>query len=278
MNRPEHQPVKLRRNIPALASAVFLILVLLTGLAAPLVAPHDPLKPSLKNKYAEMSLEYPLGADNLGRCLLSRLIYGVRATVFTALGIMAATMAIGLALGFTAGYFGGRLDEALMRLCDIMLSFPAEAAILALVGVLGPSLGHIVLAAVLIKWAWYARMIRGLVRSAMANNHVRYVRAIGAPPFFIMRCHLWPAAGPELAVLATTDAGAVILTISALSFLGLGVQAPTPEWGLMLSEAKNVMVTHPRQMLPAGLAITLTVAALNYLGDFWRDRWAAASL
>ena len=255
----------------ALAALLFLTFILLIGLAAPSLAPHDPVRPSLKHKFAEISLEYPLGADNLGRCVLSRLMYGVRTTFFTALGIMAATIAIGLAVGLSAGFFRGRVDEFLMRLCDVMLSFPAEAAILALVGVLGPSLGNIILAAVIIKWAWYARMIRGLVMARTENNYVRYARAIGAPPFFVMRRHLLPAVAAELAVLATTDAGSVILTISALSFLGLGVQAPTPEWGLMLSEAKNVMVTHPWLMLPAGLTITLTVAALNFTGDFLRD-------
>lgn len=255
----------------ALAALLLLSLIILIGISAPWLAPHDPVKPSLKHKFASVSLDYPLGADHLGRCVLSRLMFGVRSTVFTAVGIMAATIAIGLLVGFAAGYFRGRVDEFLMRLCDVMLSFPAEAAILALVGVLGPSLGNIVLAAVVIKWAWYSRMIRGLVLAQSENNYVRYARSIGAPPLFIMRRHLLPAVGAELAVLATTDAGSVILTISALSFLGLGVQAPTPEWGLMLSEAKNVMVTHPRLMLPAGLAIALTVAAFNFVGDFLRD-------
>ncbi len=261
----------LRRDKPALGAFVFLVLILAAGIAAPVLAPHDPVRPSLRHKFAAPQWEYPLGTDHLGRCVLSRLIYGVRSTVFTALGIMAATIAIGLVIGFTAGYYQGRADEALMRLCDALLSFPSEVAILAVVGVLGPSLANIVLAAVLIKWAWYARMIRGLVRSRNENNYVRYARAIGSPAFKIMRRHLLPAAAPELAVLSTTDVGAAILTISALSFLGLGVQAPTPEWGVMLSEARKVMVTHPWQMLPAGLAITLTVASFNFLGDFFRD-------
>ncbi len=261
----------LRRDKLALGAFVFLVLILAAGIAAPVLAPHDPVRPSLRHKFAAPQWEYALGTDHLGRCVLSRLIYGVRSTVFTALGIMAATIAIGLVIGFTAGYYQGRADEALMRLCDALLSFPSEVAILAVVGVLGPSLANIVLAAVLIKWAWYARMIRGLVRSRNENNYVRYARAIGSPAFKIMRRHLLPAAAPELAVLSTTDVGAAILTISALSFLGLGVQAPTPEWGVMLSEARKVMVTHPWQMLPAGLAITLTVASFNFLGDFFRD-------
>lgn len=255
----------------ALAALFFLSFLLLAALAAPLLAPNDPFKPALKDKFAEVSLKYPLGADHLGRCVLSRLMYGARTTLFTSIGIMAATMAIGLAVGLTSGFFRGRVDEILMRSCDVMLSFPAEVAILALVGVLGPSLGNIIVAAVLIKWAWYARMIRGMVLARAENNYVRYAQAVGAPPIFIMRRHLLPAMGAELAVLATTDAGAVILTISALSFLGLGVQAPAAEWGLMLSEAKKVMVTHPRLMLPAGLTIALTVASFNFIGDFLRD-------
>lgn len=269
---------KLAGDKAAAIAIVFLAAVLTAGAFAPFLAPHDPVRASLRNKLKTPGMEYPLGTDQLGRCVYSRLLFGVRTTVFTAILIMICTVGIGMGVGFAAGYFRGRTDAILMRLCDAALSFPAEAAILALVGVLGPSLGNIVLAAVLVKWAWYARMIRGLVMAQMENNFVRYAVAIGAPPLHIMRKHLLPATGGELMVLSTLDAGAVILAVSALSFLGLGVQAPTPEWGVMLSEARNVMVTHPWQMLPAGLAITFTVAAFNFLGDFGRELVSPGSM
>lgn len=255
----------------AALAAMALTAAILAGAFAPALAPHDPTRPALKHKLQAPNREFPLGTDHLGRCVYSRLLFGVRTTVFVSLFVMACTIAIGTAVGLCSGYFGGRVDEFFMRLCDALLSFPSEAAVLALVGVLGPGIGSIVLAAVAVKWAWYARMIRGLVLARMENNYIRYAIAVGAPPLHIMRRHLLPAVGAELAVLATVDVGAVILTVSALSFLGLGVQAPTPEWGVMLSEAKNLLVTHPRQMLPAGLAITVTVAAFNFLGDYVRD-------
>lgn len=154
-----------------------------------------------------------------------------------------------------------------MRLCDVMLSFPAEVMILAVVGILGPGLFNIILANVLAKWAWYTRMIRSSVLQYANEPSVQFAKVSGGAPFYILRKHLFPRISGEIAVFATLDAGWVILNISALSFLGLGVSAPTPEWGMMLNEAKNVMVTHPAHMLVPGLAILFVVMALNFLGD-----------
>ncbi|MEQ4794521.1 ABC transporter permease subunit, partial [Klebsiella variicola subsp. variicola] len=192
-------------------------------------------------------------------------------TVFYALLAMSVTLIIGWLMGMLAGFFHGKTDTLIMRLCDVVLSFPAEIMILALVGIMGPGIGNILIAVILVKWAWYARMIRGVVRQYSHRNYIAYARVIGAPSHHILRRHLLPVTFAETIVLASTDIGSVILMISALSFLGLGVQPPTPEWGNMLSEAKNVMVLHPEQMLPAGIAITLVVTAFNFWGDFLRD-------
>lgn len=259
------------RDPLALICLLFLLLVLLAGILAPWLAPHDPALVSWRIKYLGMSLSYPLGTDHLGRCVLSRLLFGIRTTVFVALLAMAATLLIGTVLGMVAGYLRGRVDALLMRLCDLMLSFPGEVTIFALVGILGPGLHHILLAMVLVKWAWYARMVRGIVLQYSDKHYLHYARLQGASPWYLMRRHLLPVTAAELTVLATTDSGAVILLLSALSFLGLGVQPPTAEWGAMLGEAKNVMMVHPEQMLPAGIAIVLVVAACNYLGDSLRD-------
>ena len=178
---------------------------------------------------------------------------------------------IGWLMGMLAGFFHGKTDTLIMRLCDVVLSFPAEIMILALVGIMGPGIGNILIAVILVKWAWYARMIRGVVRQYSHRNYIAYAQVIGAPSSHILRRHLLPVTFAETIVLASTDIGSVVLMISALSFLGLGVQPPTPEWGNMLSEAKNVMVLHPEQMLPAGIAITLVVTAFNFWGDFLRD-------
>ncbi|MBS4748794.1 ATP-binding cassette domain-containing protein [Bacillus altitudinis] len=258
---------RLRKDRIAILSIWFLALVTLAGLFAPVLAPHDPTDTNILQKYAGVSLTYPLGTDQLGRCVLSRLLYGIRTTMLAAVLTMCITMLIGTILGLMAGFFRGKVDGALMRICDVMLSFPAEVMILAVLGIMGPGLFNIILANVLAKWAWYTRMIRSSVLQYTNEPSVQFAKVSGGSPFYILRKHLFPRISGEIAVFATLDAGWVILNISALSFLGLGVSAPTPEWGMMLNEAKNVMVTHPAHMLPPGLAILFVVMALNFLGD-----------
>lgn len=250
---------------------LIVVVVILAGIFAPWIAPNDPIETAIRHRYKGVSAAFPFGTDHLGRCVFSRVLFGIRTTVFYAIAAMAMTLILGCLVGLVAGMSGGKIDEFLMRLCDVLLSFPAEVMILALVGVLGPGIGNILLAIVVVKWAWYARMVRGAVLQYTQTNYVRYAQVIGAPASHILRRHLLPMTAAEIALLATTDVGAVILMISALSFLGLGVQPPTPEWGSMLNEAKNVMVLHPELMLPAGLAIVLVVVAFNGAGDFVRD-------
>lgn len=255
----------------ALVSLAVITLVLAAGCMAPVLAPHDPLKPHITEKFQGPSLSYPLGTDQLGRCSLSRLVFGIQTTVLLSLATMVVTLAIGTVLGVVSGYRGGWVDEAIMRICDVMLSFPSEVMILAIVGMLGPGLFNIILASVVAKWPWYTRMIRTAVKGVRASNAIGFARTAGCGPWHIIRHHLIPAVAGEIIVLATLDTGWVILSISGLSFLGLGVQAPTPEWGMMLSEAKNTMITHPSQMLAPGLAILAVVAAFNFLGDSIQD-------
>jgi nickel transport system permease protein len=218
-----------------LLSLGFVLAVLAAGALAPLLAPHDPLEPDLVNKFAAMGLDYPLGTDHLGRCTFSRLLFGIRTTVLLSLATMAATLAVGTLLG--------------------------------VVGMLGPGLANVILASIVARWAWYTRMIRGAVVRQRSRNHILFARVAGCGSGHILLRHLLPDIAGEVSVLATLDTGWVILSISGLSFLCLGVQAPTPEWGMMLSEAKNIMTTHPSQMLAPGLAILAVVAAFNFLGD-----------
>ncbi|MDO4288806.1 MAG: ABC transporter permease subunit [Eubacterium sp.] len=251
----------------AVAVGIFLLAVLLAGVLAPVIAPWDPSVQSIADKFQGPSLSHPLGTDQLGRDVLSRLIYGARTTMGVSLLTMAATIFIGTVLGFIAGYFRGWVDEVIMRICDVMLSFPDEVLILAIVGILGVGIEHIVVATVIAKWAWYTRMIRTVVRGFMDKNYIRFARVAGLSPVKIITGHLLKNAVGEILVLATLDTGAIILNISALSFLGLGVQPPTAEWGMMLNDAKAVITTHPGQMLAPGIAIFLVVAAFNFLGD-----------
>jgi nickel transport system permease protein len=262
---------RLKSDRLAVLCMILLLGVVLLGIFAPLIAPHDPLEPNIKFKFADNSLEYPLGTDQLGRCVLSRLLYGIKTTVVLSLLTMGATLFIGTFLGIIAGFSRGKVDEAIMRLCDVLLSFPSEVMILAIVGMLGPGLTNVVIANIAAKWAWYTRMIRSLVMEYTDKNYIRFAKVAGCSSSHIMCKHLLPGVLGDVIVLATLDTGWVILTISSLSFLGLGVQAPTPEWGMMLSEAKNIMTTHPAQMLPPGIAIMVVVAAFNFLGDSIRD-------
>ena len=262
---------KLINNKTALICLIIITTMIILGILAPYIAPFDPNKVRIVRKYAAISSEHWLGCDHLGRDIFSRLLYGIRSTLFLSLLTMIITIIVGSVIGLISGYQRGKLDECIMRLCDIMLSFPSQVMILAIVGVLGVGIENVIIANIVVKWAWYSRMIRSSVIKYSRKNYILFSRAIGAPHSFIICRHLLPNIISELVVLATLDTGWVILNISALSFIGLGVQAPTAEWGLMLSEAKNVMTQHPMQMVFPGIAILIVVAAFNMLGDCLRD-------
>ena len=262
---------QLINNKTALICLIIITTIVILGILAPYIAPYDPNKVRIVRKYATMSSQHWLGCDHLGRDILSRLLYGIRSTLFLSLLTMIITIVVGSLIGLISGYQRGKLDECIMRLCDIMLSFPSQVMILAIVGVLGVGIENVIIANIVVKWAWYSRMIRSSVIKYSRKNYILFSRAIGAPHSFIICRHLLPNVMSELVILATLDTGWVILNISALSFIGLGVQAPTAEWGLMLSEAKNVMTQHPMQMVFPGIAILIVVAAFNMLGDCLRD-------
>lgn len=262
---------RLKADRLALLCMFFLLIVILAGIFAPIIAPHSPTEMNVKEKFASLSMNYPLGTDHLGRCILSRVLFGIRTTVFISLLAMTMTILFGTLLGVLAGGLRGKVDGFIMRICDVFLSFPNEIIILAIIGMLGPGLFNVVLACIIAKWAWYTRMIRTIVLHYTDQNYVRFARVSGCRMGHIVKKHLLPGAAGEISVLATLDTGAVILMISALSFLGLGIQAPTPEWGMMLNEAKNVMIVHPFQMVAPGIAILLVVAAFNFLGDSLQD-------
>ncbi|EGO65117.1 nickel/cobalt ABC transporter permease [Acetonema longum] len=258
---------RLKADKMAVIMAAFLGMVIVLSLLAPVAAPYPPAAQNIADKFAPPSADHWLGTDQLGRDILSRILWGGRTTVLLSLAAMLLTIGIGAVLGLIAGYFRGWVDEIIMRLCDIMLSFPGEVLILAIVGVMGTGIVNILIAMVIAKWPWYVRMIRSIVIQFMDKNYISFARVSGCSAWHILRRHLIPGAMGEICVLATLDAGSIILNISALSFLGLGVQPPMAEWGMMLNEAKKVLTTNPWQMLPPGMAIFLVVAAFNFLGD-----------
>ena len=259
------------KNRMALMCVALIFILIIVGIFAPLIVPNDPYENNILNKFAPYSWKYPLGTDHLGRCVFSRMIYGIRPTLFLSLVTMIGTTGIGTLMGLLSGYFKGIVDNIIMRIVDVMLSFPSQIMILAVVALLGVDIRNVIIANVLIKWAWYARMIRTNVIKYTDKNFILFSRCIGSGERFILFRHMIPCIASEMAVLATLDIGWAILNISTLSFLGLGVQAPIPEWGAMLNEAKNVMTTNPIQMIAPGVAVVILVAAFNFLGDCLRD-------
>lgn len=262
---------RLLRNKMALICIVLILILVILGIFAPIFAPNDPYENNILNKFAPYSWKYPLGTDHLGRCVLSRMIYGIRPTIFLSLVTMIGTIGIGTLMGLLSGYFKGIVDDIIMRIVDMMLSFPSQIMILAIVALLGVDIRNVIIANVFIKWAWYARMIRTNVVKYTDKNFILFSRCIGSGERFILFRHMIPCIASEMAVLATLDIGWAVLNISTLSFLGLGVQAPVPEWGAMLNEAKNVMTTNPIQMIAPGVAVVILIAAFNFLGDCLRD-------
>ncbi|AOT69545.1 nickel/cobalt ABC transporter permease [Geosporobacter ferrireducens] len=262
---------KIIKDKIAVMTLIIIVSTMLIGIFAEELAPNDPNKTSISKKYASGSREFPLGTDHLGRCILSRLIHGIRPTLFLSLLTMLCTITLGTIIGVISGYARGLVDEILMRVVDIMLSFPSQVMILAVVGMMGVGIRNVIIASIAIKWAWYARMIRSSVLRHSNKNYILYSKTIGTGKGFIIMRHMIPNVLPEVIVLATLDMGWVIISISTLSFLGLGIQAPAAEWGAMLSEAKNVITSYPTQMLAPGIAVLIIVSAFNLLGDSLRD-------
>jgi ABC-type dipeptide/oligopeptide/nickel transport system permease subunit len=241
------------------------------ALAAPLLAPYDPTKLHPAQVLAGPSRQFLLGTDNLGRDILSRLLYGSRLSLGTAALAAALIMTIGVTLGAVSGYFRGFVDTLVMRIVDVLLAFPSLVVALAIAGVLGPSVMHAMLGLVCVWWVGYARVVRGLVLSVRERPYVEAARTIGANNARVLWRHIMPNVVPPVIVLATLEIGQLLLAIAGLNFLGLGAQPPTPEWGAMLNEGRPFLQIAPQLMIYPGLAISLVVLGFNLLGDGLRD-------
>jgi len=241
------------------------------GIFCPLLAPHDPAAINPAHSLAAPSLEYPLGTDNLGRCTLSRLLYGARLSFGTAAVAAIVISVIGVFVGAISGYYGGWLDGILMRVVDILLAFPSMIVALAIVGTLGAGIANAVLGLVCVWWVGYARIVRGMVLSTRAQPYILAAHTIGASHRRILRLHILPNVIAPVIVLVTLELGQLILALAALNFLGLGAQPPTPELGSMLNAGRPFLQTAPQLMLYPGLAIAFVVLGFNLLGDSLRD-------
>lgn len=262
---------RFRRDRLAMAGLAIVSLFALIALAAPFLAPHDPTAVNPVRRLEGPSLEYLLGTDNLGRDILSRLLLGSRWSLGTAALATVLIMTIGVLVGAVSGYYGGLLDEMLMLVVDVLLGFPNLILALAIVGTLGPGIENVMLGLVSIWWVSYARIVRGLVLSVRERQFIEAARALGIPDRRIIFRHILPNVLPPVIVLATLEMGGLILAISGLSFLGLGVQPPTPEWGAMLNDGRAFFLSAPQLMIYPGLMISLVVIGFNLLGDGLRD-------
>mgnify|MGYP000218169178 CR=1 FL=1 len=250
-----------------------LLLMVFLGIAGPWIAPHDPNVIDLGNRLHGISAEYPLGTDHMGRCVLSRLIYAFRVTPLAAVLVVCLSATIGTAVGLLSGYAGGLTDSLIMRVVEGIFIFPAIAIALVLAAVLGLGMWAMVFSLAAVHWAEYARVVRNLTLAEKAKPYELAARAAGVGPIRIVLRHLLPNIAHPVVVLATFSLSWAILSFSGLSFLGLGAEPGTPEWGLMIAEGRIYMREYPMLILAPGLTIMITVIAFNTLGDALRDRF-----
>lgn len=238
---------------------------------APFLAPYPPNMQNLDSRLLAASYEHILGTDYLGRDIFSRLLYGARISLGSTFVILFLVVALGICIGGLCGFLGGRLDSICMRICDIFMSVPTIALSLFMVGILGAGLENVILAIVATHWAWYARIVRGVVFSLKNKEYILLSYTFGASGFERFRRHIFTPIMSQCLVLASMDVGHIMLHIAGLSFLGLGVQPPNAEWGVMISEAKEYMWDYPHLILYPGLALFVSVALCNLLGESLRD-------
>lgn len=264
--------IKFIKNNKLFSVYTFLVfLVILIAILAPIIATHDPYESNMTNVLQMPSGEHILGTDKLGRDTFSRIIYGTQTSLFMTICLVILTATIGSLVGILSGYFGGKVEIVLMRLADIMLSFPGVILAIAIAGILGGSIINTIFALVIVSWAKYARLVRSLVIKLRNNDFIIATKVNGTTTINILWRHILPNILPMIVITGVMDIGTMMMEIAGLSFLGFGAQPPTPEWGLMLNEGRQYIQTAPWLMIYPGLAIFIVVAIFNLWGDSLRD-------
>lgn len=258
-------------NRTAVIGLIMILAIVLIALAAPLIAPHDPLDQSVRDRLAPPSADYPLGRDDKGRDILSRVIYGTRIALMVGIFSVLLGGVLGTAIGVAAGYFGGKIDTALMRLTDILLAFPDLITGLLVLAVLGPGLAKMILAIGLTIAPRFARIAYGPTLAVKGREFIEAARSIGVRDGRLLRVHILPNVSGDLLVFASLWTASAIRLEASLSFVGLGVQPPTPTWGQMIREGTIHLSAVPLYSLGPGLALLVTVFAFNLVGDGLRD-------
>ena len=251
--------------------SILAALLLAIALAAPIIAPYNPLDTTLQNAFQPPSNEHLFGTDKLGRDCFSRILYGAKYSLTAVITLVTSVFVIGTSLGVISAYFGGKIDMVIMRCSDIMISFPGMILAIAVAGIMGGSLTNAIIALTIVSWTKYARLARSLVLKIKKRDFIEAAIINGGKPSHILWTHIAPNILPLMIITAATDIGSMMLELAGLSFLGFGAQPPTPEWGLMLNEARQQLQTAPWLMLYPGLAIFTTVVILNLWGDSLRD-------
>jgi ABC-type dipeptide/oligopeptide/nickel transport system permease subunit len=262
---------RFRKHKPAMLGLVILVAYVLVAIFAPVLTPHNPVRQDLIQSLETPGATFWLGTDHLGRDVLTRILYGTRISLFIGIAAVAVGMVIGIPLGVISGYYGRGADMVIQRVADIMFAFPAILLALALVAVLGIGLGNVIVAVGVGIVPIFIRLVRGQVLAVREEAYVDAARAIGARDLRILVRHVLANSWAPIIVQATVSIGITILVAAGLGFLGLGVQAPTPEWGSMLGEGRNYIYSHPHMTTFPGLAIFLAVIAFNLMGDGLRD-------
>ena len=260
-----------RENKLAAFSALVIVLITLAAIFAPLVAPYDPTAQDLTNRLQGMSLAHPFGTDQLGRDVLSRMIYGARISLCIGLFPTLISMVLGTVLGLMSGFLGKTVDFIIMRLADITMAFPSLLLAMVVMYTLGNGIVNIFLALTIVSWAGTARVVRSQTLSLREKEYVEAARSIGVGSFRTMFRHILPNCLPSLIVLFTLNIPGSILSESSLSFLGIGAQSPATSWGLMVAEGKDYIFTNPVIAIAPGVAILVLALAFNFLGDGVRD-------
>lgn len=251
---------------------ILAVLLILMAIFAPVVTGGiDPGEGNLADALKAPSAAHLFGTDRLGRDIFTRVVYGARVSLASALAVVGLSFAVGMFLGIIAGYFHGAVDAIIMRLADMMVSFPGLVLAMAVAGILGAGIGNAILAVSVVTWPKYARLARSLVLKVRNQDYVAAAVTTGSKTPYILARYMLPNVLPTLVITAATDIGSLMLELAGLSFLGFGAVPPTPEWGLMLSEGRSYMQSAPWLMIFPGLAIFITVIIFNMLGDGLRD-------
>lgn len=252
------------------ALCFFIVLVAVFG---SILAPHDPNEIDLANKFAQNSAVNIFGTDHLGRDIFSRILVGAKISILSTFATIVLIIALGTIVGFIAGFGNAKLDNLLMRICDVFMCFPTIVLALFFVGILGTGLVNVIIAIAMTHWAWYARIIRSIVLKLKNTEYVLVSKVCGSSNFWIFKKHFAKPILMQLLVLSSLDIGHIMLHVSGLSLLGLGVKAPQSEWGIMIADTKDYILTHYELVLYPGIAMLVVIVAFNILGDILRDKF-----